>query len=221
MKFFLDSANLQQIEEALSWGVISGITTNPTLVSKEAGSFFDLVKEICRLVEGRPVSVEVLSTTAGGMVEEARRLAGLADNIVVKIPMGAEGLKAVYRLSSEGKKVPCNVTLIFSSNQALLASRAGAVYVSPFIGRIDDIGWDGVALVKEIMNIFTCQKLDTFVIAASIRHPVHVEQVAAAGAHIATVPFSVLQQMSRHPLTDLGIERFLADWSKTRQEEII
>ncbi len=221
MKFFLDSANLQQIEEALSWGVISGITTNPTLVSKETGSFFDLAKEICRLVQDKPVSVEVLSTASGGMVEEARRLAALAENIVVKIPMGAEGLKAVYRLSCEGKKVPCNVTLIFSANQALLASRAGAVYVSPFIGRIDDIGWDGVGLVKDIMNIFTCQKLDTFVIAASIRHPVHVEQVAAAGAHIATVPFSVLQQMSRHPLTDLGIERFLADWGKTRREEII
>lgn len=221
MKFFLDSANLQDIEEAISWGVISGITTNPSLVSKEAGPFDELVKKICRLLQDKPVSVEVLSTTSGGMVEEARRLAALADNVVVKIPMGAEGLKAVYRLSSEGKKVPCNVTLIFSANQALLASRAGAAYVSPFIGRIDDISWDGVGLVKAIMNIFTCQKLDTFVIAASIRHPLHVEQVAAAGAHVATVPFSVLRQMSRHPLTDLGIERFLADWEKTRREEKI
>lgn len=221
MKFFLDSANLQEIEEALSWGVINGVTTNPTLVSKEEGPFDELVKKICRLMQGNPVSVEVLSTTSGGMVEEARRLAALADNVVVKIPMGIEGLKAVYRLSSEGKKIPCNVTLVFSANQALLAAKAGAVYVSPFIGRIDDIGWDGAALVEKIMNIFTCHSLDTFVIAASIRHPLHVEQVAAAGAHVATVPFSVLRQMSRHPLTDLGIERFLADWGKTRQEEKI
>ncbi len=221
MKFFLDSANLQEIEEAISWGVISGITTNPTLVSKETGSFNELVKEICRLLQDKPVSVEVLSTTSGGMVEEAGRLAALAENIVIKIPMGAEGLKAVYRLSHEGKKVPCNVTLVFSANQALLASRAGAAYVSPFVGRIDDISWDGVGLVKEITNIFTCHKLDTYVIAASIRHPVHVEQVAVAGAHVATVPFAVLQQMSRHPLTDLGIERFLADWEKTRRNEII
>ena len=221
MKFFLDSANFQEIEEAFLWGVISGVTTNPSLVSKEAGPFGELVKKICLAVEGHPVSVEVLSVDSGGMVEEARRLASLADNIVIKIPMGAEGLKAVHRLSSEGKKVPCNVTLVFSANQALLASRAGAAYVSPFIGRIDDIGWDGAALVKNIMNIFTCHKLDTSVIAASIRHPLHVEQVAAAGAHIATVPFSVLRQMSRHPLTDLGIERFLADWGKTRREEKI
>ena len=221
MKFFLDSANLQEIEEANSWGVISGVTTNPTLVSKESGSFPELVKEICRLLQDKPVSVEVLSKTSAGMVEEAGRLAALADNIVVKIPMGVEGLKAVYRLSSEVKKIPCNVTLIFSANQALLASRAGAAYVSPFIGRLDDIGWDGVGLVKDIMNIFTCQKLNTYVIAASIRHPLHVAQVAAVGAHVATVPFSVLKQLSQHPLTDLGIERFLADWGKTRKDGII
>ncbi|HHU76825.1 MAG TPA: fructose-6-phosphate aldolase [Firmicutes bacterium] len=221
MKFFLDSANFKEIEEAHSWGVVSGVTTNPSLVSKEKGPFDEIVKKICNLMPDCPVSVEVLSTVSGGMVEEAHRLAALADNVVIKIPMGAEGLKAVHRLSTEGKKVPCNVTLVFSANQALLASRAGAAYVSPFIGRIDDIGWDGTDLVKNIMNIFTCHELDTKVIAASIRHPLHVEQVAAAGAHIATVPFSVLGQMSRHPLTDLGIERFLADWGKTRQEERI
>ncbi len=221
MEFFLDSANLKEIEEASSWGVIGGVTTNPSLMSKEKEPFNELVKGICSLVEGGPVSVEVLSTEAGGMVEEARRLAAIAPNIVVKIPMGGEGLKAVYELGRGEDKVRCNVTLVFSVNQALLAARAGAAYISPFIGRVDDIGWDGVGLVEEMVDVFEVQGLESRIIAASIRHPRHVHEVAAAGAHIATVPFSVLQQMAVHPLTDRGIEKFLADWGKSRSSESI
>ncbi len=220
VQIFLDSANLQEIEEALSWGVISGITTNPSLMSKEAEPFELLVKKICSLMQSNPVSVEVLSTVAEGMVKEARHLAGQAPNIVVKIPMGIEGLKAVYRLNRGEEKIPCNVTLVFSVNQALLAARAGASYISPFIGRLDDIGWDGVGLVREIVEVFSRQGINnTRVIAASIRHPRHVHEVAAAGAHIATVPFSVLKQMARHPLTDIGVERFLSDWARARGGE--
>lgn len=215
MKFFLDTANLVEIEEAASWGVLSGVTTNPSLLSKEKVSLEEQVEKVCALVEGCPVSVEVLSTTAPEMAAEARSLAAIASNIVIKIPIGVEGLKAVYALNSGGEKVPCNVTLVFSLNQALLAASAGAAYVSPFLGRIDDIGWDGVGLVEDIVTVFERQKLDnTAVIAASIRHPRHVHQVAAAGAHIATVPFSVLKHLTRHPLTDLGIEKFEADWAR-------
>lgn len=222
VQLFLDSANLQEIEEALSWGVIAGLTTNPSLMSKEAEPFEFLVKKICALMGSRPVSVEVLSTAAEGMIKEARHLATLAPNVVIKIPMGIEGLKAVYNLSQGKEKIPCNVTLIFSVNQALLAARAGASYISPFIGRLDDIGWDGVALVREIIEVFSCQQiLGAQVIAASIRHPRHVHEVAAAGAHIATVPFSVLKQMARHPLTDIGMERFLSDWEQSRRGERI
>ena len=218
VKFFLDSANLQEIEEALSWGVISGLTTNPSLMSKETESFDFLVKKICNMMGDSPVSVEVLSIDAGGMIREARHLAAQAPNIVIKIPMGIEGLKAVSRL--KGENIPCNVTLVFSVTQALLAARAGAAYVSPFIGRLDDIGWDGIALVGEIVGVFTRQGIsDTSVIAASIRHPRHVHGVAAAGAQIATVPFGILQQMAGHPLTDIGVERFLSDWTRTRQGE--
>ncbi len=214
MKFFLDTANLVEIEEASSLGVLSGVTTNPTLLAKEKVALEEQVEKICTLVEGHPVSVEVLSNTAPEMVVEARRLAEIASNIVIKIPVCIEGLKAVYALNSGNTKVPCNVTLVFSFNQALLAANAGAAYVSPFLGRIDDIGWDGVGLVEDIVTIFERQKIDkTEVIAASIRHPRHVHQVAAAGAHIATVPFSVLKQMAGHPLTDLGIEKFEADWA--------
>ncbi len=216
MKLFLDSANLGEIEEALSWGVISGITTNPTLISRENVPFEELVSQICRLLGNDPVSVEVISTNAGDMIEEASRLAALAPNIVIKVPMGTEGLKAVYNLSNRETSVPCNVTLVFSVSQALLAARAGAAYVSPFIGRLDDIGGDGVALVEEMLEVFNKQGLKSQVIAASIRHLLHVQRVAAAGAHIATVPFAVLKQMPQHPLTEIGIKRFLEDWDRVK-----
>ena len=218
MKFFLDTANFAEIEESLAWGVVSGVTTNPTLVSREEGAFEPLVRKICAVMQGGPVSVEVLATTAEEMVEEAVRLAALAPNVVVKIPMGVEGLKVVSQLNSREETVPCNVTLVFSVNQALLAARAGAAYISPFIGRLDDIGWDGAALVEEMISVFRCQGIATPIIAASIRHPQHVQRVAAAGAHIATVPYTVLKQMANHPLTSQGIERFLADWSLSRGE---
>lgn len=220
MQIYLDSANLEEIGEALSWGVISGITTNPTLMAKEKGGSAPLVQEICRMLGKSPVSVEVLSTAAGDMVKEARRIVELSSNIVIKIPMGVEGLKAVYQLSRGGEGIKCNVTLVFSVNQAILAARAGAAYVSPFIGRLDDIGWDGVGLVREMVDVYTKHKTGAAIIAASIRHPRHVHEVAAAGAHIATVPFSVLKQMVNHPLTDLGVERFLRDWAQTRPKEI-
>lgn len=215
MKFFLDTANLEEIKEASSLGVLRGVTTNPSLVSKEKVALEEQVEKICALVDNYPVSVEVLSTSAREMVAEARRLAGIASNIVIKIPICIEGLKAVYALNKGENKVSCNVTLVFSFNQALLAASAGATYVSPFLGRIDDIGGDGVGLVEDIVAIFEKQKINkTEVIAASIRHPRHVHQVAEAGAHIATVPFSVLKQMAGHPLTDLGIEKFEADWAR-------
>ena len=198
--------------------MIGGLTTNPTLVSRETGSFEELIRQICLLLgEERPVSVEVLGTTAGEMEKEARLLAELAPNVVIKIPMGKEGLKAVYRLGQGPKKIPCNVTLIFSTNQALLAARAGAAYVSPFVGRLDDIGWDGIGLVGEMVEILSRHRIATQVIAASIRHPRHVHAAALAGAQIATVPFKVLEQMTGHPLTEQGVERFLADWNR-RQE---
>ena len=218
MQFFLDTANFGEIEESLAWGVISGVTTNPTLVSREEGAFEPLVQKICSVMEDRPVSVEVLATTVDGMVGEAVRLAALAPNVVVKIPMGVEGLKVVSQLSQREEKVPCNVTLVFSVNQALLAARAGAAYISPFIGRLDDIGWDGAALVEEMISVFRNQGIVTPIIAASIRHPQHVQRVAAAGAHIATVPYTILKQMANHPLTNQGIEQFLADWSRSRGE---
>lgn len=217
MKFFLDTANVQEIKEAASWGIISGVTTNPTLVAREQGGFEELVQAICREISG-PVSVEAVSTRAEEMIEEARRLVTIAPNIVVKIPMGVEGLKAVSRLEGvEG--IRCNVTLVFSVNQALLAARAGAGYISPFVGRVDDIGWDGIGLVREMVTILERQKLTSQVIAASIRHPRHVHESAAAGAHIATLPLPVLKQMTEHPLTDRGIERFLADWARVQKTE--
>ncbi|NMB35502.1 MAG: fructose-6-phosphate aldolase [Firmicutes bacterium] len=217
MQFFLDTANLEEIKEAVSWGVIGGLTTNPTLVAKEKGSFETLIRQICRLLgEEKPVSVEVLATTAAEMEKEARLLAEIAPNVVIKIPIGVEGLKTVYNLNRSAKKVPCNVTLVFSANQALLAARAGARYVSPFIGRLDDLGWDGVGLVRDMAAIFKIQALEAQIIAASIRHPLHVQEVALAGAQIATVPFNILKQMTQHPLTDLGVERFLTDWKQGR-----
>jgi len=214
MKIFLDTANLEQIKEAASWGILDGVTTNPTLVSKENMKFEELVKKICKIVPG-PVSVESVSTKAKDIVEEARGLAKLADNIAVKIPIGIEGLKATKILSGEGIKV--NTTLVFSSNQALLAAKAGTAFVSPFIGRLDDISQEGMVLVDEIVAIYNNYGFETEVIVASIRHPLHVVEAALTGADIATIPFPVLEKMVKHPLTDIGIERFLKDWSKVKR----
>lgn len=214
MKIFLDTANLEQIKEAASWGIVDGVTTNPTLVSKENMKFEDLIKKICKVVTG-PVSVESVSTKAKDIIEEARGLAKLAENIAVKIPICVEGLKATKVLSSEGIKV--NTTLIFSSNQALLAAKAGTAFVSPFIGRLDDISHEGMALIDEIVTIFNNYGFETEIIVASIRHPLHVVESALAGADIATIPFAVLDKMVKHPLTDIGIEKFLKDWSKVKR----
>jgi transaldolase len=210
IKLFLDTANVNEIREACALGVISGVTTNPTLVAREKRPLSEIVAEIVSVVNG-PVSVEAVSQESGAMVAEARDLAAIHPNIVVKIPITAEGLKAVRVLSAEGVKT--NVTLVFSPLQALLAALAGATYVSPFVGRLDDVGHEGAGLVEDIVRIFHVHGLTTRVIAASIRHPVHVLAAARAGAHIATVPYAVLLQMLRHPLTDQGIARFLADWA--------
>lgn len=214
MKIFLDTANLKQIEEAVSWGIVDGVTTNPTLVSKENMKFEDLIKKICKVVPG-PVSVESVSTKAKDIIQEARGLAKLADNIAVKIPIGLEGLKATKVLASEGIRV--NTTLIFSSNQALLAAKAGTAFVSPFIGRLDDISHEGMALIDEIVAIFNNYGFETEIIVASIRHPLHVVEAALTGADIATIPFPVLEKMIKHPLTDIGIEKFLSDWNKVKR----
>jgi transaldolase len=214
MKIFLDTANLKQIKEAASWGIVDGITTNPTLVSKEDMKFEDLIKKICKIVPG-PVSVESVSTKAKDIIEEARELAKLADNVAVKIPICVEGLKATKVLSGEGIKI--NTTLIFSPNQALLAAKAGTAFVSPFIGRLDDISHEGMVLVDEIVAIFNNFGFETEVIVASIRHPLHVVEAALTGADIATIPFPVLDKMVKHPLTDIGIEKFLKDWRKVKR----
>ncbi len=214
MKIFLDTANLKQIEEAVSWGVVDGVTTNPTLVSKENMKFEDLIKKICKVVPG-PVSVESVSTKAKDIIQEARGLAKLAENIAVKIPIGLEGLKATKVLASEGIQV--NTTLIFSSNQALLAAKAGTAFVSPFIGRLDDISQEGMVLIDEIVAIFNNYGFETEIIVASIRHPLHVVEAALTGADIATIPFPVLEKMMKHPLTDIGIEKFLSDWNKVKK----
>jgi len=211
MKLYLDTANVEEIREAARWGVLNGVTTNPSLAARENEDFAKILPSICDLVDG-PVSAEVISLEYEGMVREGRKLAGIHPNVVVKIPIVPEGMQAVKALSAEGIKV--NVTLIFSVNQALLAARAGAAYVSPFLGRLDDIGHTGVELVRDIVDVIDLHDLGVEVIAASIRHPEHVPAVALAGAHIATMPFKVLKQMFRHPLTDLGIESFLSDWKK-------
>ncbi len=211
MKFFIDTANLEEIKAGLEMGLVDGVTTNPTLVSKEGTKFRPLVAEICRLVDG-PVSLEATSLDAEGMVKEARELATIGNNVVVKIPMSEEGIKAVKRLSAEG--IDTNVTLIFSPSQALLAAKVGATYVSPFVGRLDDISTAGMELVEQIITIFENYDFPTQVIVASIRHPLHVVEAALMGADIATIPFTVLRQLTTHPLTDLGIQRFLDDWAK-------
>lgn len=209
MKFFIDTANFDDIKAAYEMGFIAGVTTNPSLIVIEKRDLHEVIQQIADLVEG-PVSAEVIATTAPEMVKEAHELIKLGDNVVIKVPMTAEGLKAVSVLSKEGIKT--NVTLIFSANQALLAARAGATYVSPFVGRVDDISMDGIQLIEDIAEIFMIHNISTEIIAASVRTPMHMTQCAKAGAHIATVPFNVLQQSLKHPLTDAGLARFLADW---------
>lgn len=211
MKIFIDTANINEIKEALSWGVIDGVTTNPTLISKEKRGAKDLLTEICSLVKG-PVSAEVISQEAGAMINEARDLSKIASNIVIKIPLIKEGLKAVKELSQENIKT--NTTLCFSASQALLAAKAGANYISPFIGRIDDISLAGMDLIRDIKQIYSNYKFKTEIIVASVRNPVHVVDAAKIGADIATIPFAVIEQLIKHPLTDIGIERFLKDWEK-------
>ncbi len=216
MRIFLDTANIDQIRQAAKLGIISGVTTNPSLVSKEATADYETVtKTICSIVSGS-VSVEVLAEDAESMIKEARVKASWAPNVTIKIPATADGLEAMSALSKENIEV--NMTLCFSLNQALLGALAGATYVSPFVGRLDDIGHDGMQLVKDIVDVFKHYQLSTQVIAASIRHPLHCVVAAKAGAHIATVPYNVLMQMINHPLTDAGISRFLADWRRVSQQ---
>lgn len=209
MKLFIDTANVEDIKRANDMGIICGVTTNPSLIAKEGRDFKQVVTEIAGIVDG-PISAEVISLEADKMVEEALPLAAINKNIVIKLPMCEEGLKACKRLTAKGIKT--NVTLVFSAAQALLAARAGATFVSPFLGRLDDIGMDGMALIEEIVDIFNASAINTEIIAASIRNPIHVTAAARVGCHIATVPPKVLFQMLRHPLTDNGIERFLKDW---------
>lgn len=214
MKLFIDTANIDEIREVNSWGVLSGVTTNPSLIAREGRDFKEVIKEICEIVDG-PISAEVVSMDAEGMVKEAREYAAWHPNVIIKVPMTIEGLKATNILSKDGIKT--NLTLIFSPTQALLCARAGASYVSPFLGRLDDISHEGMALVRDIAEIFDIHGIETEIIAASIRHPLHVVEAAKAGAHIATIPYKTLVQMTKHPLTDAGIERFLADWEKAKK----
>lgn len=211
MKIFLDTANVEHIREANSWGIIDGVTTNPTLVAREGRNFRDVVEEICSIVDG-PISAEVVSMKSEEMVEEAKELASIHKNIVIKVPLMPEGLKTTKKLKELDIKT--NATLVFSPNQALLAAKAGATYVSPFIGRLDDIGHVGMDIVRDIMIIFDNYGFETQVIVASIRNPIHVIDAALVGAHVATVPYDTLRKMVRHSLTDVGIERFLKDWEK-------
>lgn len=214
MKFFIDSASIDEIKEAASLGLLDGVTTNPTLVAKSGVPFAQLAKDICKLVKG-PVSLEVVGLTADEMVSEGKELRKFGDNVVVKIPMTAEGLKAVKRLSDE--KIPTNVTLIFQPIQALLAAKAGATYVSPFVGRLDDISQDGMGIVADILEIYGNYGFDTEVLVASVRHPIHVLQAAQLGAHVVTLPLKVVHQLTKHPLTDSGLKTFLEDWQKAKK----
>lgn len=214
MRIFLDTANIEEIKKAVAWGVIDGVTTNPTLIAREKAPFTERIKEICETVKG-PVSAEVVALDYDGMVKEARGLAMLDEHVVIKIPMTPEGIRAVKTLSSEGIKT--NVTLVFSALQALLAAKAGATYVSPFIGRLDDISSDGLRLVEDIVTIFANYGFQTKVLAASIRHPMHVLNLATIGVDVVTMPFGVLKKLFHHPLTDRGIERFLSDWEEYRK----
>lgn len=215
MKFFIDTANINEIKEANALGVVAGVTTNPSLVAKEGVDFHERIREICSFIEG-PVSAEVISLEADKMIEEGKELAKIAPNVVVKVPMTTEGLKAVKAFSDLG--IRTNVTLVFSAVQALLAARAGATYVSPFLGRLDDIGHNGMDLIRQIAEIFAIHGIETEIIAASVRHSVHVTDAALNGAHIATIPANVIASLVKHPLTNRGIEKFLADWEKTQEK---
>lgn len=214
MKLFIDTANIEHIREMHELGTICGVTTNPSLCAKEGRDFKSSIAEICSIVDG-PVSAEAISLTRDGIIQEGRELAKIAPNVVVKVPMIEEGLAATKVLSKEGIKV--NMTLIFSTNQALLAAQVGAAYVSPFVGRLDDIGHDGIAELDKIATIYNIYGIDTEIISASIRHPLHVIQSASVGADIATVPYNVLKAMAKHPLTDIGVERFLEDWKQLQE----
>lgn len=213
MKFFIDTADINEIKQAAELGVLDGVTTNPSLISKVPGKFEEILESICKIVDG-PVSAEVVSLDAAGMIKEGRELARIHKNIVIKIPITKEGLKAIKQLESEGIHV--NVTLIFSATQALLAAKAGASFVSPFVGRIDDISYWGMDLVRDIAAIFKNYDFKTEIIVASIRSPLHVAEAALAGAHIATIPFKVIEQLVKHPLTKIGIEKFLSDWEQVK-----
>ena len=213
MKFFIDTASIKEIREAASFGILDGVTTNPTLISKEAGKPEDIIREICEIVDG-PISAEVVSLDWEGMVKEGRTLSKIHKNIIVKIPMTTEGLKAVKKLADDN--IRTNVTLVFSPVQALMAAKAGAGYVSPFVGRLDDIATPGMELISQISQIFRNYSIQTEIIVASIRHPVHVMESALIGADIATMPFKVITQLAKHPLTDIGIDRFLSDWEKVK-----
>lgn len=211
MKLFIDTANVDEIREAVSLGIVDGVTTNPTLMSKEKGTFGDILSQICALVDG-PISAEVVSEEAEGMVQEARELAKIGKQITIKVPMSIEGMKAVKSLSQE--EIWSNMTLVFSPSQAILAAKAGARFISPFVGRIDDMSHFGMDSVRQIVAIYENYGFDTEVIVASVRHPIHVVEAALAGAHIATVPFKVIQLLVKHPLTDIGMKRFKEDWEK-------
>ena len=214
MKFFIDTANINEIKEANAMGMVDGVTTNPSLIAKEGRDFEEIIKEICDIVDG-PISAEVVSTDTEGMLEEARKLSKIHKNIVIKIPMLVDGLKATRKLTEEGIKT--NVTLVFSPLQALMAAKAGATYVSPFIGRLDDISQEGLLLVEQIVEIYSNYAFDTEIIVASIRNPLHVLESAMMGADIATIPFNVLSKLAAHPLTDKGLKAFLDDWNRAKQ----
>ena len=212
MQFFLDTAEIQEIETGLEWGMVDGVTTNPSLIAKSGRPYLPTVQAIAKLVPG-PVSGEVLATEYNEILSQGRRLAGLAENVVVKVPLTPDGLRAVATFKKEGIKT--NVTLCFSATQALLAAKAGAAYISPFVGRLDDIAEEGMELIEQIVTIYDNYGFDTKVLVASVRHPIHIVQAGMLGAHVATIPFKVLEQLYKHPLTDAGLERFLADWKKT------
>jgi transaldolase len=214
MKLFLDTADIEEIRTAARWGILDGVTTNPTLYAKVGGSYEEILQEVCRITSG-PVSAEVVAEDVEGMLREGRAFAKLAPNIVVKVPMSEEGLEAMSRFAEEGIKTNC--TLIFTANQGLLAAKAGASLISPFVGRLDDINQDGMIVIRELAEIFAIHEIEAEILSASIRHPLHVTQSALAGAHIATLPFKVLQQMVHHPLTDKGIVTFRSDWEKARK----
>lgn len=216
MKFFIDTGNVGEIREAAEMGILDGVTTNPSLLSKEGGDPFEILKEICRVVDG-PVSAEVISTDKEGMISEAKNLANIADNIVIKLPTTPEGVKACKELTSGGIQV--NMTLVFSPLQALLVAKAGATFCSPFVGRLDDISSDGMGLISQIAQIYANYSFDTEILVASVRNPMHVVEAALMGADVCTIPFKVINQMFKHPLTDVGLEKFISDWQKLMDQQ--